>query len=126
VKPNWLVIGGLGVGALVLFLAMKQNNSSQDNSSGIVPTTDQFPTTNLGTPQNTNDSLVGFVDPVTGIQWVLHSGDVLLSNGQLVNSGTSWSATLPTGMLPPNYSPGGAFIIPSLFPSPTSVTGSNA
>lgn len=105
---KWLLLGGGVAAAVVLFIVMKSSSSSQ--TSQIASNTTSGVTSNTGTPDANNNSLLGFTDPATGINWILNASD-------------QWVGQLPAGALPPNYTPGAATVNPFFVPTTNTVTG---
>lgn len=102
---KWLIFGGLSIAGILIFVVTQGSGGSTPAATGqqnIGPAV----TSNTGTPA-TNNSLLGFIDPATGVQWVLDSAD-------------QWVAALPQGALPPNYTPGAALVLGSPVATSTS------
>lgn len=94
----WLILGGVGVVVVVLLLMNNNSNSSTQNQSTSASPAGSV-TSSTGTPVN-NGSYVGYTDPVSGINWILDASN-------------QWIASLPSGSLPPNYTPGAAVVSPT-------------
>jgi hypothetical protein len=95
-KINWkLILLGGGAVVLVLVLVMKSGGTT-NAPAGSQPTgTSNSVTSNTGTPSATsNNSLVGFTDPATGIQWILDQ--VTGAATAVGGNGTGIPSTFPT------------------------------
>jgi hypothetical protein len=96
-KINWkMVLLGGGAVVLVLVLVMKSGGTTKAPAASTPTTASDSATTNAGTPSATsNNSLVGFTDPATGIQWILDqvSGQMTAVGG----NGTGLPATYTAG-----------------------------
>lgn len=95
-KINWkVVLLGGGAVLVVIILVMKSGATSNAPANSTPTTASDSTSTNTGTPSaSSNNSLVGFTDPATGIQWILDQAGQLVPVG---GNGTGLPATYTAG-----------------------------
>ena len=111
---KWLIIGAVGVGGVALIYFSSKSSAMMPNQT-ISPTApasllNSLPTSSVGNMGGNNGSLLGYVDPTTGVTWLLEAVNGIDPNTGMTTNSEQWVATLPAGITPPNYTPGSAYI----------------
>jgi hypothetical protein len=112
-KINWkMILLGGGAIVLVLVLVMKSGGTTNAPANTTPTSTSDSATSNTGTPSaSSNNSLVGFTDPATGIQWILDQ-----VTGQMMAVGGNGTG------LPARYT-AGTGVGTGVFPVPSNLGG---